>query len=180
MRDSRINKWADVLVNFSLSSKPGETAFLLGDPEALPLIEATYEQFILAGVKVECILMHRPLTEFLLKHGSDDQIQFTPFARFAGVEKYDIYLYIGANTNSKMLSQIHPSKQSLAAKGNKPIVETILNRSAEGKMRWCYTMFPNSSAAQDTEMGNQEYNEFILNAGFLNDASPVASWMDLR
>lgn len=180
MRDQRIDKWADVLVNFSLSAKPGESAFLLGDPEALPLIEAVYEKLILAGAKVECMLCYRPLSEFLLKYGTEEQITFTPFARLAGVERYDLYLYIGANSNSKMLSQIPPKKQSLAAAGYKPILNTIMGRSAAGAMRWCYTMFPTASAAQDAEMGNLDYEDFILHAGFLEEESPIISWQALE
>lgn len=180
MRDPRIDKWADVLVNFSLDAKQGQTALLLGDPEAYPLIEAAYEKLILAGVKVECMILPRALTEFLLKHGTEEQIAFTPFARLAGVQKSDLYLYIGANSNSKMLSQIAPHKQSLAAAGYKPILDVILGRSAEGKMRWCFTMFPTPSAAQDAEMGNREYEEFVFNAGFLNEDFPIQSWLDLE
>ena len=175
MRDQRLDKWADVLVNFSLAAQQGQTAFLLGDCEALPLIEAAYEKFILAGVKVECVLSPRYLSEFLLKHGSEEQITFTPFARLAGVKAYDHYLFIGANSNSKMLSSISPKKQSLASKGYKPILDVILERSAYDQMRWCYTMFPTPSAAQDAELSNNDYEEFVLNAGFLNDESPVAS-----
>lgn len=176
MKDSRLYKWAHVLVNFSLEAQRNQTAFLLGDPEAMPLVEATYEKLILSGVKVECFIIPRRLTEFLLKYGSDSQISFTPYARLAGVENYDHYIYIGANSNSKMLSQINPKKQSLAALGNKPITDLILSRSAEGKMHWCYTMFPTASAAQDAEMGSLEYEEFALNAGFLNDEFPIISW----
>lgn len=180
MRDQRINKWAEVLVTFSLSVKKNQTVLLLGDPEAMPLIEAAYEKLILAGAKVELIVLQRALSEFLLKNGSDEQITFTPQARLAGVQAYDYYLYIGANSNSKMLSQIDPKKQSLAAAGIKPIVDTILKRSANGEMGWCYTLYPSPAAAQDAEMGNIDYENFILDAGFLQDASPVDSWRSLE
>lgn len=180
MRDQRIDKWANTLVSFSLCAKPHQSAFLLGDPEAMPLIEAVYEKLILAGVKVECFLLPRSFSEFLLKNGSEEQLSFTPLARLAGVQKYDFYLSIGANSNSKMLSQIDPKQHRLASIGNKIIVDTILERSAQGEMSWCLTMFPTSSAAQDAEMGNKEYEEFVLNAGFLNDADPIKSWEALE
>lgn len=180
MRDQRLDKWADVLVNYSLRAKAGETAILLGDVEAFPLIEAAYERFILEGVKVECYLLQRSLTEFLLKHGTEEQLSFTPYARLKGVEKADLSLYIGANSNSKMLSQIPPKKQSMAAAGYKPILDTILGRSAKNQLRWCTTMYPTPSGAQDAEMGNSGYEEFIFNAGFLNEDAPVYSWQCLE
>ena len=142
MRDQRLDKWAEVLVNYSLTAKAGEKAFLLGDIEAFPLIEAAYEKFVLEGVKVECMLLQRSLSEFLLKQGTEEQIKYTPPARLRGVETADIYLYVGANSNSKMLSQIPPKKQSLAAAGYKPILDIILGRTAQDNFRWCTTMYP--------------------------------------
>lgn len=180
MRDSRLDKWAEILVHYSLAAKQGQVAFLLGDMESYPLVEATYEKLILAGVKVECMLLPKAFTEFLLKHGSDDQISFTPFARLAAVQKADHYLYIGANSNSKMLSQIMPAKQSLSAAGYKPILDTIFKRSAENELQWCFTMFPTPSGAQDAEMGTRAYEEFVFNAGFLNEKDPIAAWKALE
>lgn len=180
MRDQRIDKWAEVLVTFSLAVKKGQTVLISGDLEAMPLLEAAYERLILAGAKVELIVLQRSLSEFLLKHGSDEQIAFTPIARMAAVNAYDFYLYIGASSNSKMLSQVNPKKQSLAAAGNKPITDTILGRSAKGEMQWCYTIYPTPAAAQDAEMGTTEFEKFVLNAGFLQDNNPAASWQTLE
>lgn len=180
MRDQRLDKWAEVLVNYSLAAKAGETAFLLGDVEAYPLIEAAYEKFVMEGVKVECMLLQRSLSEFLLKYGTEEQIKHTPAARLRGVEAADIYLYVGANSNSKMLSQIAPKKQSLAAAGYKPILDIILGRTAKSNFRWCTTMYPTPSAAQDAEMGNKSYEDFSFNAAFLNDDIPISSWQALE
>lgn len=180
MRDQRLDNWAEVLVCYSLGAKKGQKAFLLGDVEAYPLIEAAYERFILEGVKVECFLLQRAMSEFLLKNGSDEQIAYTPPGRLMGVEKADLYLFVGANSNSKMLSQIHPKKQSLAAAGYKPILDLILGRGAQKTLRWCTTMYPTPSAAQDAEMGNSAYEEFVMNAGFLNDDAPIYSWRTLE
>jgi aminopeptidase len=176
MRDPRLTKWADVLVHHSLSATKGQTLFLLADPEALPLVTAVYERSILDGVKVEVVVQHRPLTEFLLQHGSDEQITYTPQSRLAAVQQHDLYLYIGSNSNSKMLSNIPSKKQMLAAMGNKPIIDTLLQRTADQKMRWCLTMFPNSSAAQDADMGTEEYEEFVFRACMLDEPSPIEAW----
>lgn len=180
MRDQRLDKWAEVLVSYSLGAMAGQTALLLGDIDALPLMEAAYEKFVLEGVKVECLFLQRSQAEFLLKHGSDEQISFTPFARLSASEKYDLYLFIGAISNSKVLSQIDPKRQSLAAAGYKPILDVIMRRAADNKLRWCSTLFPTPAAAQDAEMGNLGYEEFVLDAAFLNDDAPILSWQMLR
>lgn len=180
MRDQRLDKWAEVLATYSLDVKKNQTVFLLCDLNALPLLEAVYENLILNGAKVEVLVLHKGLNEFLLKNGSDEQISFTPVARLAGVQTYDHYLFLGAVSNSKMLSKIPPKKQSLASVGNKPILDAILGRFEKGQLRWCVTMYPTPAAAQDAEMGNIDFENFILNAGFLCDESPVKSWKALE
>jgi aminopeptidase len=100
-------------------------------------------------------------------------------ARLRAVDAYDLSLYIGANSNSKMLSQVNPQQQSKAAVGYKPILDMILGRAAKNELRWCKTMFPTPSAAQDAEMGNLDYEDFIFEAGFLNDADPQNKWLSL-
>jgi aminopeptidase len=179
MRDARLDKWANVLVNYSLGAKKGQSAFIMGDPEAIPLIEAAYEQFILAGVNVECILLDRSQDEFLLQHGTDEQIAFTLQARLFAMQHYDLLLHIKADSNAKRLSHASPQKQRLTTIADKPILETIMRRSADGALRWCFTMFPIPAMAQECEMGNREYEEFVFDACFLNDPDPLALWQEL-
>lgn len=180
MRDQRLDNWADLLVNYSLAAKRGETAFLLGDPETMPLLEAAYEKFLQAGVKVECYILPKSFTEILLSKGNDDQITYTPKGRLACAQQCDLYLYIGSNSNSKMLSGIPSKKQSLAAAGYKPILDAILNRGSVKSLRWCITLFPTPSSAQDAEMGTHEFEEFVFNAGHFNDSAPVAFWKEFE
>jgi len=180
MRDQRLDKWADILVNFSLAAKEGESAFLLGDPEALPLISAAYEKLILAGARVECFLVPQSFQEFLYKHGTDKQLSFVPPAGLAGAQQHDLYLYIGANANAKMLSGVPPNKFSIAYAARKPVLDTILGRSADNKMRWCYTFFPTPSAAQEAGMGTDAYIDFVFNACGLNDEEPLSYWKSLE
>lgn len=180
MRDQKLDRWAEVLVCFSLGVQKNQTVFVVADLGARPLLEAVYERLILIGAKVEVMVLYRELNEFLLKNGSDEQILFTPLARLTGVKAYDHYLFLGAISNSKMLSGIFPERQKLAALANKPIVDVILERSAKEEMRWCVTMYPTPAAAQEAEMGNIDYENFVLNAGFLCDESPASSWRALE
>lgn len=180
MRDSRLDKWAEVLVDYSLEAKPGQTAFILGDIEGYPLMEAVYERMIVRGIKVESLIIPRAFSEFLLMNGSEEQLKFTPFGRLSGVEKSDLYLYIGGGSNSKMLSMIPPKKQSFAAAGYKPILDVILGRAAEEKLRWCTTIFPTPSAAQDAEMGTHAFENFVFNACCLNERDPIEVWKALE
>lgn len=180
MRDERITKWADVLVDHSLAAKAGQSLLLVGEPDAMPLIEAVYEKCLVKGIKIECMLTAASLTEILLRYGSDKQIAYTPPGRFHAVQTHDLYLIIGASKNSKMLSQVDPRKHSLAAAGYKPILDEILKRSAQKALRWALTQFPTPSSAQDAEMGTIEWEEFVFESCYLNDPSPISSWLTLQ
>ncbi len=49
MRDSRLEKLADVIVRYSTRVKPGDLVSIVSEPDALPLIEAVYERVLKAG-----------------------------------------------------------------------------------------------------------------------------------
>jgi len=179
MRDQRLDRWADVLVNYSLEAKKGQHAVLVGDPVALPLIDACYEKMIQAGANIECFIQSVAWKETLFRNGTQDQLSMTPSIWHYAVQHCDLYLNIPASNNAKALSNVPPKKQACAAQGYKPILETILGRAAEGKLRWCRTFFPTPAAAQESDMGTTEYEEFVLNAGFLNEENPTQHWVRL-
>lgn len=179
MRDIKIDRWADVLVNYALEAKKGQHALLVGDVDAMPLIEACYEKFVRAGVFVDPIITAKGWSEILFKYGSDELIGTTsPVLRYAA-ENCDLYLTIGADANSKLLTNIDGKRQSMASRARQPIVNAILNRAAEKKLRWVYTHFPTPSAAQEADMGTLEYEDFVFSLGFLDTENPVAQWEKL-
>ena len=176
MRDQRINRWAEVLINYSLAAKPSEHAVVFADLEALPLLEACHEKLIQAGAFVESFISPKSLSETTFNHASDDQLAFTPKTLLYAVQNCDLYLYLGADANSKLLTNIDPTKQIQASKARQPIMNAIMDRAAKGQVRWCYTHFPTPSAAQESNMGTLEYEEFVFSTGKLNQENPVEQW----
>ncbi|CCB90456.1 Aminopeptidase [Waddlia chondrophila 2032/99] len=176
MRDRRIDRWADVLVNYALQAKSGQHAVIVGEYEALPLIEASYEKFIQKGVVVDVVMSPSAFKETLFAYASDELLSTpSPVTQYIA-DHCDLYLAIGAEGNSKLLSGVDPKRQAMASQARQPVLEAILNRAAAGKMRWSYTMFPTAAAAQDAEMGTKAYEEMIFNLGALNQEDPVAHW----
>lgn len=179
MRDPRIDRWADVLVNYSLEAKRGQRAVIAAEIEALPLAEACYEKLLQAGVFVEPFFSCKGLSEILFQYGSDEIIGTPPTGLLHMVENCDLYLGIGADSNVKLLTNVDLRKQTLASTARSHIVKTILNRSAKNEMRWVYTHFPTPSAAQEADMGTREYENFVFSLGFLNDENAVSQWKTL-
>ena len=49
---------------------------------------------------------------------------------------------IGADTNTRELSQVAPERQAKRRAATRALMETTMRRSAEGSYRWVYTLFP--------------------------------------
>lgn len=180
MRDIRVDRWADVLVNYSLGAQSGQKAVIIADAEAMPLVEACYEKFVQANVLAEVMLRTGTWGEILFENGSDALIGKTPPILEFAVRHVDLYLTIAAETNSKLLAHFDPKKQVLSSQAKMPISKTITDRAAKKELRWTYTHFPTPSAAQDAEMGTREYEEFVFALGMLNQDDPTKHWRDME
>lgn len=176
MRDVRLDRWAETLVHYSLRAKKGEYAALTGDLAALPLLEACYEALLRAGVSVEVFLNKRSWTELLMDIGTTEQIGFSTPGFLRAVETCDLLLRVEGETNTKLLANIDPSKQTLASQARQPILKAILERAARGEMRWVLTHFPTAASAQEASMGTHEYEEFILGLCHMNNEDPASIW----
>lgn len=180
MRDPRIQKWAELLVHYSLGAQAGKTVLIQGDIGALPLIEACYEECVSAGLHTECLLNHDRLNEYLLQNGSEEQLLNTPQLKQYAVENFDLFLFIYAPSNLQAASNVSLERQSQVSKAQYPILKTVLSRKSEGDIRWCRTHFPTPSSAQNASMGTAEFEEFVFRAGFLHHDQPIMSWKALE
>jgi aminopeptidase len=116
------------------------------------------------------------LEEVFLKHGSDDQLRFVnPIQKFE-YERIDASIGLWGEENTKALSNVDPKRIGLNQAARKPLLETFMKRSAEGKLRWVGTQYPTQGAAQDAEMSLAEYEDFVFSAGKLDRPDPVAAW----
>ena len=80
MRDQRLDKLADVLVNYSTRVKKGETVAITADPLAFPLVEACYAAVLRAGGHPFWMVRSEPLIELKLAEGSSEQIEWVSAA----------------------------------------------------------------------------------------------------
>jgi len=179
MRDSRLNKWAELLIHYSLEIQTGQSVLIQGDIGALPLVEACYEKCLHAGAHTECLLIHDKLNEYFLKKASEIQLQMTPQLKQYAVEQFDRFLFIYAPSNLQSSTNVPLQRQIHASKANQPIMKAILNRKANGDIRWCRTHYPTAAAAQNASMGTAEFEEFVFRAGFLHHEKPIESWKTL-
>ncbi len=176
MRDPRLDKLADLLVNYSTAVKKGDLCRITGNVVGLPLIEALNEKVLLAGGHPLVFLTSEALGEARFRLASDEQLAFvSPLCAFM-VEKIDVSLGLWAEENTKSATNVDPRKQTLSSQAHKPFLKRFLERAAKGELRWCGTQFPTQANAQDAEMSLHEYEEFVFRGGLLHLPDPVGAW----
>lgn len=179
MADPRIHNLAKLLVNYCVEVKPGDKVMLTGGPAAMPLVLETYREIIRAGGLPELFWDDEQFHEIMLREGSDDQIRTVPDTIKLAVESFDCRITIRSQENTRALSSIDPSKQQMAAMGRRELMQTFMQRSASGDLRWVGTLFPTNGYAQDAEMSLNEYADFVYAACHADKEDAVAEWLKL-
>jgi len=179
MREPRLDQLASVLVNYSAGVQKDQLVRLSGTPLSMPLIATLYEQALAAGAHPMVRITPEELTEILLKQGSDQQLQYCSPLSIAEIEQIDCAIGIWGEENTRALSNIDPRRIGLQQAARKPILERFMQRAAEGKLKWVGTQYPTMACAQDAEMSLSEYEDFVFNAGRLNEPDPVAAWRQI-
>lgn len=174
--DSRIEKLADVLVNYSLEIQPEQLVVLQGSPLAQPLLVSVYRKIIEIGAHPVVNVNLSGIQEIMFTHGSESQLTHLTSRDRLIVDEADAVLNIISEENTKALSGADPNKQRLAQTARREIMAKYLQRSAEGTLNWCVTLFPTNAYAQDAEMSLADYSEFVFNACRLDLDDPVAHW----
>jgi len=178
MQDPRLEKLADVLVNYSTRIQPDDLVRLAGPPLARPLLAALYRAVLKAGGHPHLDIVPDEFAEIKLRHADEDQLRFEdPIALYL-VERINASISVGASDNTKALSGTDPKRQALLSQARKKQMARFLERAALGELHWVYTQFPCQASAQDAHMSLADYEAFVFQAGRLDEPDPAAAWRD--
>ncbi len=176
MRDPRLQKLAEVLVNYSVGVKKDQLVRITGPIPAKPLMTELFRNVIQAGGHPFLRIAIEEANEIFLKHASDEQLQYiSPIAKLEG-ETIDCSITIWAEENTRAMTNVDPKRMGIQSAARKPLFNTFMQRAASGALRWSGTQFPTQASAQDAEMSLSEYENFVFGAGLLDHPDPVASW----
>src|SRR3954454_9970437 len=176
MRDPRLEKLADVLVNYSTGVRPGQLVRITSPSVAAPLVAELYRRVVAAGGHPMVRVSPDELSEIFLKNASDEQLKYVNPVSLFEVERIDASIGVWADENTKALTNVDPKRMGLSQAARKPLMEKFMQRAADGELKWCGTQFPTQASAQDAEMSLAEYEDFVFSAGLLNEPDPVAAW----
>lgn len=176
MGDSRLNKLAKLLVNYSTEVKPGEFVFVMSDEVATPWMVEVVKEAVKAGAHVETMLNSGDVAEVKLKYSTAEQLQQENFIMKNTLERADVWLSAWGSRNTKSNSNIPSEKLQLNAKGAASWRTIYSSKMGDGSLRWCGTQYPTYADAQEASMSFSEYEDFVYGAGLLDAEDPVAEW----
>lgn len=178
MADPRVTKLAQVLVNYSMAIKPGDSLFLATSPLANELNLAVYKEATLAGAHIFAQSRIPGAQELFFKHATDEQLVHISPVYWSVLENFEAYLQIGANHNTRELSGVDPATQGAVRKAQAELFGKMLERIGSGELKWCYTIYPTNASAQEADMSLGEHEDFVYEAGLLHLDDPVAAWKE--
>lgn len=190
MRDQRLDKLADVLVNYSVKVQPGQLVRIRGDQVGSDLLEAIYEAVLKAGAHPVLRMSSEACADIFLQEASEEQLKFADPLAMKEAEEIDVSISLWAEVNTKAATRVDAKRSGLASSARKPVFEVFMKRAAAAEfpdqypgvkpLKWVGTLFPTQANAQDAERSLREYEDFVFKAGYLDHDDPAAQWMKIR
>lgn len=177
--DSRDQKLARLITQYSIGVKPGDKVILRGGVAGEPLLKELYKQVIEAGAHPILWTEFSWEDELLLGLGSEEQFTYIHKPRAIYYGKYDCLVRVISEDNTKNLNSVDPSKYAHFTQARGPLMNTYMERTAKGEFRWALTLYPTNAYAQDADMSLDEYRDFVYQACMPDMNDPVGYWREV-
>lgn len=179
MRDDRLTKLADVLVRYSTKIKKGDKVFVSAEDACIPFINEVAKAAIKAGGLVQYSVGLSEVVESILRYGDDEQAGQQDHSYGRAAREGDVWITAWGSKNVRAHNTVPQDKLVLRKKANQENRKIYTNRCATGELRWCGTQFPTLSNAQEAGMSLSEYEDFVYDAGHLNEPDPISYWENI-
>lgn len=176
MVDQRVDRLAQLIVEYSVAVRPGDRVHIRGGAVAEPLLKQIYARVLQAGGHPLMMVSLPGAEELLFKYASEEQLKHVPKPIELIAETYDVRITIISDTNTRAMSRVDPAKVVMQDRAQAGLVKTFMRRSAAGELRWTVAPFPTNAYAQDAEMGLGEYEDFVYRACMPDMNDPVGYW----
>jgi len=173
-------KYAKLLVNYSLRLKKDDKLLIRSSYLAEPLLKEVYREALLAGANPEMKIAINGADKIFYDNASDEQLEYiSPNTQYT-YKNFDAMLMIIAPFNMKELQNVDPNKKQTAQMARAELSKLVMHRSADGSLNWNLCVFPTDAAAQECGMSKEEYEHFVYSACFLLDDDPVEKWKEIE
>ena len=181
MSDSRVQKFAKVLVEHSARIVPGDRVLIEATTAAEPLIRELFIQILEKGGIPHPMIGFPGMVPFVqddmyLTYANDTQLDFVPTFYKVAYDQFESRIRIHSATNTHATGSLDPLKSQRRGKAISSITAAQMQRGGEGVFKWVTTLYPTDGYAQDAGMSLKDYEDFVFNAVHANEDDPIAYW----
>ncbi|MEO8290181.1 MAG: aminopeptidase [Gaiellaceae bacterium] len=176
MPDPRHERLAQVLVDYSTRVGEGDLVLLESTALGAPLLRALFRRVLEAGGHPQLRIGLEGAAETLLTSGSDEQLAWISPLRVEDFERADARIAVEAESNTRNLSEVDPSRQADMALARVRLRDRYMERLAAGEIRGVITAYPTNASAQNAEMSLAQYEDFVYRAALLDEEDPIGAW----
>jgi aminopeptidase len=180
MGDHRVERLAEVLTEYSLPVESGQTVVIEGTTLAEPLLLAIYERLLRRGAQVLLRPSFPHAAPLFYANARDHQLEYLWEVDRWIYDNVDARFVVISDANTKQLARVEPARIAAVSRARRPLMETMLRRTAEKAMRWMVTLHPTEGLAIDAGMSLADYEDFYYRACLVDKADPIAEWTKLK
>ncbi|MHA2425727.1 MAG: aminopeptidase, partial [Candidatus Thorarchaeota archaeon] len=156
--DPRIEEHAKILVDWSTEIKKDDMVAIVASPLAHDLAVAVTKRVAAKGGLPITLMSSEEITRAFFDGGDESTLGTEPVHMKALTEKCDAYIFIRSPMNTKALANVDPKRMMVYNKANQDIQAIRLSK------RWCLTVHPCLTLAQQANMSMDEYQNFVYGA----------------
>ncbi|MGI5840260.1 MAG: aminopeptidase [bacterium] len=159
MYDPRLEKLADILINYSTRLAAGEKVLIdivgVETPLACLLVKMTYRAGALPFVSIRSNEVFREI----LLGGTEEQIDLMAAHALRQMKDMDAYIGVRAGENTNELADVPEAKMRLF---NMHYTKPVHLEQRVPHTKWCVLRYPNYSMAQQAGMSTEAFEDFYF------------------
>lgn len=173
LKDPRLQKMAQGLINYSVKLKPGEKILIEVIDTGIPLaLEVVKEAYRVGGVPFT-LVRNKQLERQIMLGATTEQLDKMAQYELVQMKEMDAYIGIRGAENANETADVPGEQyQSYMKYYSRPVVEERVNHT-----KWCIMRYPNPSMAQSANMSTEAFEDFYFDVCTL-DYSKMARAME--
>lgn len=164
MKDPRLVKMAEGLVNYSVKLQKGEKILIEVIEQGIPLALAIVKEVYRVGGFPFILTRNKQLERQLMMNASREQLEKTLEFELHQMKEMNAYLGIRAAVNANETADVPAEQQQLYLRHySRHITDCRINNT-----KWCIMRYPTSSMAQSAAMSTEAFEDFYFDVCTLN------------
>jgi aminopeptidase len=177
MTDPRIEKLADVLINYSCEVKPGEALLLEAIDVPHAFTKAVVRACSGAGGRPLVLLKSNEVNRSLMIDGTREQWDLIADVERGQMERVQCYIGARGNPNVSELADVPADKQKVY---EETVWKRVHHEVRIKKTRWVVLRWPSPSMAQMAEMSTEAFEDYFFNVCTMDYARMARAMQPLK